>query len=312
MQIPFFEEVAKSERILIAGAGGGFDIVSGLPLYFYLSNLGKNVVLANLSFTALSFTESEEVCYGAFLITSNSLDVPYFPEKFIVDWLQERGETPYMYGFSNALGVANLRQAYEYVLNKHNIDTLILVDGGTDSLMFGDEDGVATIVEDACSTLAARGLRKQSYLVATGFGVEQFHHLDHYACLENIATLIKAEAYKGAISLMPEMMEGQAYIEFVEYANKRFSHHKSIVANSIMSAIKGEYGDFHSIARTNGSEQFISPLMGFFWFFDLEGVASRIAFANEVDQSMTMTQVANGFTKYRLINQRREKKKIPL
>ena len=32
LTIPFLVEVEKAENILIAGAGGGFDIFSGLPL----------------------------------------------------------------------------------------------------------------------------------------------------------------------------------------------------------------------------------------------------------------------------------------
>jgi len=37
--------------IFIAGAGGGFDVFSGLPLYFGLRAAGKKVTLANLSFS---------------------------------------------------------------------------------------------------------------------------------------------------------------------------------------------------------------------------------------------------------------------
>jgi len=33
-QIPIFEELKESKSILLAGAGGGFDIFSGIPLYF--------------------------------------------------------------------------------------------------------------------------------------------------------------------------------------------------------------------------------------------------------------------------------------
>jgi hypothetical protein len=52
--IPLFERVASAERVLIAGAGGGFDVFAGLPLYFALRAAGKQVHLANLSFTPLS------------------------------------------------------------------------------------------------------------------------------------------------------------------------------------------------------------------------------------------------------------------
>jgi len=51
MKPPFTAKLEDAQRILIAGAGGGFDIFCGLPLYFALTAQGKEVYLANLSFT---------------------------------------------------------------------------------------------------------------------------------------------------------------------------------------------------------------------------------------------------------------------
>lgn len=50
-ELPFFQKLADSRRVLIAGAGGGFDVFSGLPLYFLLRESGREVYLANLSFS---------------------------------------------------------------------------------------------------------------------------------------------------------------------------------------------------------------------------------------------------------------------
>ncbi|MDR2678889.1 MAG: hypothetical protein LBB51_05565, partial [Zoogloeaceae bacterium] len=106
MQIPFFTALSRADTVLIAGAGGGFDIASGIPLYLHLAGLGKKVVLANLSFAALSATGCEEVSPGAYRLT-NVMDeaiaklteaLDYFPEKFILEWLAGRGEHPEMYG----------------------------------------------------------------------------------------------------------------------------------------------------------------------------------------------------------------------
>src|SRR5262249_60771336 len=47
----------RHDRILIAGAGGGFDVYAGLPLYLALRAAGKQVVLANLTFTYLGETD---------------------------------------------------------------------------------------------------------------------------------------------------------------------------------------------------------------------------------------------------------------
>jgi hypothetical protein len=311
MQIPFLSAISEARSLLIAGAGGGFDIVSGIPIYLFLRSLGKQVVLGNLSFTPLPFTDSEEVFPGTFRITEQSTDVPYFPEKYILDWLDQRNERPEMYGFSNRLGVAPLSAAYSYVVNKHDVDTLILVDGGTDSLMFGDESKVGTIVEDACSIVAASRLSlERTFLAAIGFGVE--HELNHHACLENISMLIKSGDYMGAISLTGDMAEGASYLDLVSYLNQKMTLHESIVTNSIASALRGEFGDFHATRRTKGSTQFVSALMGLFWFFRLSGVSSNIRFAPSIEGTQTMDEVARAFQKYRLSNSRRTYREIPL
>lgn len=311
MQVPFLRQMADARSVLIAGAGGGFDIVSGIPLYLYLRGLGKQVALANLSFTALPFTDSEEICPGTYRVTEKSADVPYFPEKTILEWLGSRGENPAMYGFSKKLGVLPLSRGYAEIIDRHNVDTLILVDGGTDSLMFGDESKVGTIVEDACSIIAVAKLPlKNSFLAAIGFGVE--HEFDHHACLENISELNKEGQYLGALSLTRDMEEGQCYLELVDYLNDRMRLHESIVTNSIASALRGEFGDFHSTRRTKGSIQFISPFMSLFWFFRLHGIFQKIQFASAVENTQTMDEVAKAVQQYRLISGRRAYQEIPL
>jgi hypothetical protein len=52
LNLPILHLLQDKKNILIAGAGGGFDIFAGLPLYFTLRNMGKTVHLANYSFSA--------------------------------------------------------------------------------------------------------------------------------------------------------------------------------------------------------------------------------------------------------------------
>jgi len=313
MRIPFFDSVASAQKVLLVGAGGGFDLASGIPIYLYLKEQGKEVVLANLSFTQLPFTESEEVFKGTYRVGVEPCDVPYFPEKFIHDWLCARGHKPDVYAFVDELGVQSLRRAYRYLIDKYQIDTLVLVDGGTDSLMFGDEVGVGTIVEDSVSIVAASGAGlENTFLVATGFGVELHHKLDHFNCLENMATLIRENAYLGAMSLTPDMKFGADYLDLVSFMNDRLPQKTSIVANSIANAMRGEFGDFHFTPRTKGTEQFVSPLMGLFWFYKLQAIAQHIQYRDAIESTETMDQVVNEFKKYRILNTRRATRKIPL
>jgi hypothetical protein len=48
-----FAALDGAEPVLIAGAGGGFDVYAGLPLAFSLILDGERVQLANLSFAEL-------------------------------------------------------------------------------------------------------------------------------------------------------------------------------------------------------------------------------------------------------------------
>lgn len=50
---PLFTRLKACERILIAGAGGGFDVYAGLPLALALGAQGKRAHLASFSFANL-------------------------------------------------------------------------------------------------------------------------------------------------------------------------------------------------------------------------------------------------------------------
>lgn len=308
----FFQATSASQNILLACAGGGFDIISGLPLYFFFRNLGKNVVLANLSFSALNFSNSKKVCSGTYRVDNNSQELPYFPEKFVLDWLRaERGEQASMYAFPDQIGVRPLAAAYAKIIKTHQIDTVILVDGGTDSLMFGDETRVGTIIEDACSIAAvSQQPHIKSYLAAIGFGVE--HDFNHHACLENIATLTKHDQFLGNVAITKSMPEGEAFLQLVEYLNQHMPLHRSIVMNSIASAVKGEFGDLHFTQRTKDTAQFISPLMNMYWFFELQGIYARIGFAKNIINTETKADIVNVYQDYRQNTAKRPEQSIPI
>jgi hypothetical protein len=55
---PLFARLDGSQRVLVAGAGGGFDVYAGLPLALALQARGKQVFLANLTFTYLGGTDA--------------------------------------------------------------------------------------------------------------------------------------------------------------------------------------------------------------------------------------------------------------
>ena len=55
MKIAYFDDLNAAQNILIDGAGVGFDVFCGLPLYFWMKKLGKTVHLANTRRRSRSF-----------------------------------------------------------------------------------------------------------------------------------------------------------------------------------------------------------------------------------------------------------------
>lgn len=301
MKIPFFDEIEKSQNVLIAGAGGGFDVFSGLPLYFWLKKAGKKVHLANLSFTELDLCEGECPVPSLLRVTPDtSGPANYFPEIHVARWLSDRfGLTP-VYAIERA-GARPVAEAYSWLTETLKPDTLVLVDGGMDSLMRGDEAGLGTPQEDMASLVAAHDVTgvPRKFLVALGFGIDTFHGVSHGQFLENVAGLIAEGGYLGAWSLTREMDEFQQYEEACEFAFSRMPKRPSIVNGSIISAVNGNFGDYHSTKRTEGSRLFINALMAIYWAFSLERVARRNLYLDVIRNTSTYQDLTLAIERFR-------------
>lgn len=311
LSIPFFDAISESETILIAGAGGGFDVFCGLPLLFALEAQGKRVILANLSFTSLGSTNATVPAPGVAAIRADTTGPSYFPEQSLMAWFAERGSDRTMFAFPRT-GVQPLRTAYQNVIEDHQIDTVILVDGGTDSLMRGDEEGLGTPHEDMASIAAVNGLElSRKLLVCLGFGIDAYHGVCHAHVLEAIAALDVEGGFLGAFSLLRGMPEAESYLSAVDYANAR--NRASIVNASISSAIEGAYGDVHRTDRTTGSALFINPLMALYWCFDLGILAERVAYLDALENTTSFRDMGRAIRRYRMgLEARRAWRPIPV
>jgi len=304
LNLPFFDEIEKSHNILLAGAGGGFDIFSSLPLYFGLKTEGKQVHLANLSFSFLppvKVTKEDRLSPSLLKVTADTplmtdLFIDYFPEKFLSQWFREQGEDIPVYCFEPT-GVKPLRASYRALVDHLSLDTIILVDGGTDSLMRGDEVGLGTPHEDISSIISVNELPvERKMLVCLGFGVDSFHGVCHAHFLEAVAEITRNKGYLGMFSLVDQMPEVQMYKMAAEFVFKSMPHDISIVSSSIISAIDGHYGDYHATPRTRKSKLWINPLMSVYWCFKLPIVAERILYREAMKNTDKIDDV-NGVIK---------------
>lgn len=311
---PISEAVAGSKSILIAGAGGGFDLYSGIPLYFALKSLGKTVYLANYTFATSSAEWSHQITSVCHRVSAGSPgSESYFPERTLSQWFRENHSIDIdVYTFLPC-GVALLRQAYEELLQRLSIDAIILVDGGTDSLLRGDEFGLGTPVEDMTSLVAVNQLQLDVKLLATlGFGVDYFHGVCHADCLRAVAELTKSGGFLGCFTALNHMPEASAFMDLVGYSTERTPSRPSIVCNSIASAIDGEFGDCHRIQRTSGTKLWINPLMNLYWIFRLGNVVDRCLYARAIETTWSQHDVVAAISKFRASVQKRGWDEIPI
>lgn len=311
---PYQLQLEKTQRVLIAGAGGGFDIFCGLPLYFALKKAGKQVHLANLSFTQLNNFAGDWVTETMMRVTASIQVVTkqYFPEYYLCQWFQTiKQESIPIYAFSRT-GATPLRHNYEWLIQELNLDTIILVDGGTDSLMRGDEDGLGTPEEDFVSLTAVSALAiHQKLLVCLGFGVDYYHGVSNDLTFEAIAHLTKQNAFLGSQSLLGQMPEVEQYYHACKYVFEKME--TSIVSSSILAAIAGEYGNYHSTQRTKGSPLWINPLMPIYWFFLLDKVAEYNLMVGQLHMTEFYDQVRRIITimQRTAVPQRRNRQNLP-
>ena len=316
-----FDILSSSNNILIAGCGGGYDILSGLPLYFNLLEQGKNVILANLSFTSLSSMKLDKFCDGCFVV-SNSTELlsrykdssVYFPEYYLACWLAETTKKDAkIYAFDRGNGCKTLADAYKKLVSVFSIDAIVLADGGTDSLTFGTEEQMGTPAEDHASMVAASDSGvKTKLLVCLGFGVDSFHGISHGLFLENVATMEKAGGYYGCFSVSQHSNEGRLLMEGYKMVSSKMQ--PSIVCSSVTDAMKGEFGNHHSTLRTKSSKLFINALMNIYWVFDLDIAVNLIPYRAQLLATPTQSDIYTLINKYQVEMEKKGqvRKSLPL
>jgi hypothetical protein len=314
LNLPILDQLSSCQNILIAGMGGGFDVFCGLPVYFELRRRGQRAHLANLSFSDLVLANHGVRLTNSLVgVTADHQGITlYFPELYLAQWFREkRGENVTVWCFEKT-GVKALLANYRALVAHLGIDGVLLIDGGVDSLMRGDEASVGTVIEDAVSLAAVSALDELPVrlLGCLGFGAEQDVAYTHV--FENMAALAEAGAFLGACALVSQMEVYQAYEEAVFYTHRHPFQDPSVINASIISAVQGRYGNYHLTEKTSGSRLWISPLMPLYWFFDLPAVADRNLFLPAIGSTETFHEAMRAFFSARSALTVRPPTRIPL
>src|SRR5688572_27358750 len=93
MRLPADDRLFAAKRLLLIGAGGGYDVLGAVPLFLELRQRGIVADLANVSFTDLATLAGAEPdaqhgfvyrVHGASATASR-----YCPEAWLARWLEE-------------------------------------------------------------------------------------------------------------------------------------------------------------------------------------------------------------------------------
>jgi hypothetical protein len=311
LEPPLLSRLRRHDRILIAGAGGGFDVYAGLPLAEALRSAGKQVFFA-LTFTYLGETDVQYLAPHVAAVTPATTGAHrYFPERRLAEWFDQHEQPSTVYAFEK-VGVDPLRAAYTRLIDELGIQAVVLVDGGTDILMRGDEEGLGTPEEDMASLAAVSKLDNvESFVASIGFGIDAFHGVCHAHVLENIAAIERDGGYLGAFAVTAAMPEGRAYLSAVSHAQGQTPGRSSIVNGSIAAAIEGKFGNVHFTERTAESELFINPLMAIYFTFDLASLARRSLYLHLLEGTESIFDVGARIRAFRNTIEPRRRVAIP-
>jgi hypothetical protein len=314
LNLPILAQVSNCKSLLIAGMGGGYDVFCGLPIYFELKQRGMNVHLGNFSFSDIARAQNGIRLSPTLVgVTADHDDIyPYFPEFYLSHWFREKlNESVPIWSFHKT-GAEPLSENYQILANHLNLDGVLLIDGGVDSLMRGDEEEKGTVIEDATSLYAVNQLQgvPMRMLACIGLGAEQ--DISYAQVFENIAALTKAGGFLGSCSLTSHTQSCALYAEAVEYVQGQSYHDPSVINSSIVSALYGQFGNYHLTKKTKDSRLWISPLMPLFWFFDFNLVTQNNYFLPELSGTQTFRDALFKVMAYTEILPRRSTPKIPL
>ena len=277
LEQPACVTLAKARKVLFVGAGGGYDIFGAVPLAIELLDAGKAVHFAGVTFTSVSLLPGASASADHPQLypigPGHAVHDRYCPEAWLARWLERERAYREPLWLLKKCGVRPATAAYEWLIRSLEADAVVLVDGGIDVLLKGNETSIGTPVEDLCSLAALSSIPAPHRLVAClGFGTELRDGIRHAQVLERIAELTRIGAQRGTAMLDAASPAGTAYREALEFtfanqAGQKLSH----VHSTILASLRGEFGGAEA-------DIWVSPLTSLYWFFDLAEVARTHVF----------------------------------
>jgi len=276
--------------------------------------MGKNIIFGSYSFGNVADITHRYVVVAyegqlneVRLVNASSMGSSYYcPEILLCKYLDsvEKGEEHSVYAYNaRQFTVNELKTLYEYFIETHDIDAIILIDGGTDSLMAGDETGLGDPIEDCVSVTAVSQLDDtiEKILLTVGFGSDRFNDVTDSSSFRAVAELTAMGGMLGIVSIEKDSQCHQFYrdgISFI-YDNQTF---RSVLTGLILESIDGNYGLIVPKgleSRVQQGEAYCWPLMSLIWGFDVNVVVKRSQLADVIKDCSDIDKMFYAFRKYR-------------
>ena len=259
----------ENQRILLWGAGGGFDVYGGFFLYKHL--IKNNVVhLANYSFTDDLYVYGEndvivEITRDTIRTKKNR---DYFPEHDLARFL---GVSVYT---ARLFGPDRLVPALSNLCSRLSIDLIVAIDAGHDALLFGDEGETrGSPLEDMISIISIASLKCRKLLCCVSVPTEDIPmrlFWKHLEMMKNAGGFI-SKFYCGS---------SEDIRDFRKLLDLTSPITRSIPNESLLASIEGRLGEHYQNPRLNqrmiadGCDHLDYPNVTeetkYYWCFDIE------------------------------------------
>lgn len=309
----FSQILNESKSVLLVGCGGGYDIYAGLPFY---SQYGTKMTLANISFAETRLLKSvlsqddqnfldnnQYVCLD-YKTRTNSLGHTY-PSNYVPEyWMSKALQKPVYAIFPN--GVIPLTNIFTRICLDHNIDTILVIDAGVDSLLFGDEEDIGSFSEDMSTIVALSNLSSipHKILVNTAWGSEA--RVSSGRFFENVNTLIRQNGLLGTQMLELDSKECQFYLNVMNQCYPENSTINGCLHASLHGMRFNEIDPWHKKRDPDmvGYDEFDitvigTPLGALYWAFDLDKVVRNILYRDMLQATETIMDVDNTVHQFR-------------
>jgi hypothetical protein len=311
-------QLPQGSSVLVAGAGGGWDVLCGLPIALELEEAGHPAHFASYSFTDLAAVEGG-TWHGPGLALEIDADCSlregdYFPELSLARWLRESGSGRRVFCLPRA-GALPTREAYDLLARELAVDCVFCVDGGVDGIFRGDEHDLGTPSMDSISVIAAAECQVARRIYATtAFGVEGAEgQVCHAQALARMADLIRGDAMLGVGVVLARTTAGRRFVEAAEWIFARLPPlRRGIIVSSMLAAVRGEFGRQVVHEKARERPPWISPLTALVFYFDARGVAELKLFYDAARTSRTVEDVAAAIERVRVLHGVLPPERIPI